>query len=88
MRNPERIKETLSIINSIWHKYPDVRFNQLLYWLQGEWWDKNRSGRVMSELDEEGLYEVGWDLFNVEDDVFIEHLKMILEQEKNNVKMV
>ena len=56
---------------------PDLRFNQLLYILQssyskshGEW------GRV-EETDTSGLTRVGFELFNLEDTVFLNHLHKV-----------
>lgn len=30
MRNPQRISETLDLIEAIWRKYPDFRLGQLI----------------------------------------------------------
>ena len=30
MRNPTRIDEVTQLLNEVWHKYPDLRFWQLL----------------------------------------------------------
>ncbi|MBI4029110.1 MAG: hypothetical protein HY376_01985 [Candidatus Blackburnbacteria bacterium] len=30
MRNPERIKQTLALIQQLWEKYPDLRLGQLI----------------------------------------------------------
>lgn len=30
MRNPERINRMTELINKIWHKYPDMRFWQII----------------------------------------------------------
>ncbi|RDH41251.1 DNA glycosylase AlkZ-like family protein [Zooshikella ganghwensis] len=34
MRDPQRIKQVLELINQIWMNSPDLRFNQLIYNLQ------------------------------------------------------
>ena len=38
MRDPKRIDEITGLLNEIWHKYPDMRFWQLL--LNIAWSDK------------------------------------------------
>lgn len=38
MRDPKRIDEITDLLNEIWHKYPDMRFWQLL--LNIAWSDK------------------------------------------------
>lgn len=38
MRNPERIDKITGLLNELWHKYPDMRFWQLL--LNIAWSDK------------------------------------------------
>lgn len=76
MRNPKRIKELMDILTAIWELQPDVRFNQLLHSLQYMY----KNGKYVKKAY---VDEVGWgtshvfypDLFNVEDDDFIEFLK-------------
>ncbi|MBF9002712.1 DUF1040 family protein [Vibrio sp. NFV-1] len=34
MRDPKRIEELLTLLNQIWMRNPDLRFNQLIYDLQ------------------------------------------------------
>lgn len=38
MRDPKRIDEITNLLNEVWHKYPDMRFWQLL--LNIAWSDK------------------------------------------------
>lgn len=79
MRDPKRIKELLGLIESIWDKQPDLRFNQLLYILQSEYSQMNNNfGRVEAK-DKDGYLKIGFDLFNVDDDKFIEFLRQRLE---------
>lgn len=76
MRDPKRIKELLILIQLIWVKNPDIRFNQLIHNLQCEY----RGGEYVRKAY---VDEIGWgtvdvsypDLFNVEDDDFIDFLK-------------
>ena len=75
MRDPKRIETTLTLIKGMWEKHPDLRFNQLLYILMGKWTDNHDGrGKVVRELEDDYPW-VGYDLFNVEDDLFIEFLR-------------
>lgn len=89
MRNPERIRHVLYYINSIWNHVPDMRFNQLMDYLQNEYndyknqsyskvlWEKEVNEKFAIELYRKTL-EV--DLFYVEDEDFIEFLKKTLDE--------
>ncbi len=77
MRDPKRIEEMLALINQIWNKQPDLRFNQLLCILQNGYSKENNGiGRVENN-DQIGFTQVGYDFFSVEDDTFLEYLKAI-----------
>lgn len=76
MRNPERIEEVLALINIIWHKNPDFRFNQLIYILQSKYSQLHSNIRKVKNLE-----QVGFDLFNLEDDKFL----YFLQQEVSNI---
>ena len=83
MRDPARIQDLLTLIDGYWLKYPDLRFNQLIYILQSEYANsKDGIGRI-KEVSEDGFERIGFDLFNVEDDDFIEFLKKKTSSEKN-----
>lgn len=91
MRNPERIKRILELIQKIWRKYPDLRFMQLQNHLMQEYSARN------DRVGEQYLYEkygsntgehfkfvkvfAGVDLFYLEDDKFEEFLVEYLEEE-------
>ena len=86
MRNPQRIYEVMALITLIWEKQPDVRFNQLINSLQMEFCAKNpKYIREFWSKDESISYLTTYvqhqqpDLFNLEDEVFIEFLKTKLK---------
>ena len=75
MRNPERIDELLTLLKQLWLQGPDLRFQQLIYILQSEYSQKNNNiGRVECQKAD-GFPKVGFDLFNTEDDKFIQFLR-------------
>lgn len=85
MREMKRIYETMALITMIWETQPDTRFNQLVSNLQTEFSYKHDTGRVeVYEKEDfkpsENVEFVTYrktsyiDLFNVEDDAFIEFL--------------
>ena len=83
MRDPNRIEELMDLINLIWLKDPDLRFNQLIYILQsGYSASNNEEGKVMGE-EIDGFSRVGYDLFNLEDDSFVEYLRKVSEKSEN-----
>lgn len=75
MRDPNRIKEMLNVIERIWSVEPDIRFNQLLYILQSEYSSKNDDVGKVQEKEIDGFTHLGFDMFNVEDDSFLTFLK-------------
>ena len=75
MRDPERIPKILELISQLWLKDEDLRFNQLIYILQTEYSNKHGEiGKVVSTT-EDGYSQVGFDLFNAEDDQFLDFLR-------------
>lgn len=81
MRNPDRIIEIMNLVTQIWTNAPDMRFNQLIDYLQ---WDfVNKTGRGKVEYYKQFQFEKGriyeptmlTDLFYIEDDVFVEFLR-------------
>lgn len=80
MRDPERIDEILELIGRIWKNHPDLRFQQLMYILQSEYSEMNNGmGKVESE-EVDGFKKTGYDLFNLEDDKFLQYLQYSLER--------
>ncbi|WP_318441785.1 hypothetical protein [Photobacterium leiognathi] len=77
MRNPERITELLDLVKEIWLKQPDLRFNQLLYTLHRQYSELHGDSMQVKELDSDGYTRIGYDLFNVEDDRFIDFLRSV-----------
>jgi uncharacterized protein YihD (DUF1040 family) len=79
MRRPERIERLLNLLYEIWSYQPDTRFNQLIHNLQIEYaenngyltevWDKDEHKGIVSYRQKHIA-----DLFNLEDDKFIEFL--------------
>ena len=56
-REPERINRILSLIQTIWTKYPDLRFFQLVSWLEHEY-SKHKEGfgtKLLIERDSFGV---------------------------------
>jgi len=78
MRDPQRIQEILGLINDIWVKSPDLRFQQLVYTLQHGYSEQNGGVGKIEKTENGGFAKVGFDLFNVEDDTFTDYLKGVL----------
>ncbi|WP_286230466.1 hypothetical protein [Neobacillus mesonae] len=77
MRDPNRIKRILTLLQQIWEQQPDVRFNQLLSNLQGLYYQDNNSyGRrevfTKNFIDLEKISFL--DFFYLEDDKWEEFL--------------
>jgi len=83
MRDPARIPEILELINELWLKHPDLRFNQLIYNLQWEYSQENKGVGKVIEKASDGFEKTGFDLFNLEDNDFIKFLKAKKSNEKN-----
>lgn len=81
MRNPNRRKRVMDLISLIWDKQNDTRFNQLTHNLQREYANKKGSYRTTLYRKEEFKYHTVYgeetvvDLFDVEDEEFIEFLQ-------------
>lgn len=69
MRDKKRIPETLDLINTIWTRYPDLRFFQLMDYLVHKYSE-------MSNVESPNKI----DLFNLEDDLFIDFLKKLIKE--------
>lgn len=87
MRDPVRIDQLLDLLRQIWFHHPDLRFNQLIYVLQSDYsskYDKDMEIREVSFSPTEGGLKkttgrVAYDLFNLEDDKFIQFLRDYLK---------
>ncbi|WP_413665382.1 hypothetical protein ACG1BZ_09395 [Microbulbifer sp. CNSA002] len=77
MRDPQRIHEVLELLDEIWMRDPDMRFNQLIYNLQRDFSRINGGVGEIREIEKDGFARVGFDLFNLEDDQFISYLKNV-----------
>lgn len=82
MRETKRIKRILSLVEQIWSKYPDLRFNQLVNVLSIKFSEANENKYMdytYSKIeDSRGIYfmedDPTVDLFYVEDDQYEEFL--------------
>ncbi|HHF2906447.1 TPA: hypothetical protein ACPJZ5_004283 [Vibrio diabolicus] len=82
MRDPKRIETTLSLLKELWSNNTDLRFNQLIYNLQREFSLENDGKGQITEISQEGIQHVGYDLFYIEDDIFIQFLERKLTQQQ------
>jgi uncharacterized protein YihD (DUF1040 family) len=82
MRDPNRIETTLSLLKELWSNNTDLRFNQLIYNLQREFSLENDGKGQITEISQEGIQHVGYDLFYIEDDIFIQFLERKLTQQQ------
>ena len=82
MRDPERIKKLLNLVNEIWSKDPDLRFNQLIYNLQWGYSQKNGEVGQIKEVETDGYTHTGFDLFNLEDRDFMHYLQDVVSSGK------
>ncbi|WP_445356180.1 hypothetical protein ACJJI5_10165 [Microbulbifer sp. EKSA008] len=79
MRDPKRIQGIQELIEKLWEKDPDLRFMQLIYNIQSSIsYSNDDLGKVVSE-EQDGFERTGYDLFNLEDDILIQHLKNMVE---------
>jgi len=81
IRDPKRISKLLELIRQAWEKDPDLRFNQLIYNLQGGYSHVNNGEGKVEEVVDERYSRVGFDLFNLEDEKFIQYLNKYLDDE-------
>lgn len=73
-----QLAEILDLIERIWSRNPDLRFNQLIYILQSGYSQANSGiGRVEEVIDRD-FSITGFDLFNLEDDLFVEYLRAVV----------
>lgn len=88
MREPERIITLLDLLNEIWQEHPDLRFYQLIEILKYDYindtgevgWRKNLQ---VAKANGNYVYLESHsyiDLFNLEDDKFIDFLKTKLDK--------
>jgi hypothetical protein len=75
MRDPKRISEILELIELIWKKDPDLRFNQLIYALHSGYSLANDNVGKVEEVVDPTYSRVGFDLFNLEDEAFLSYLR-------------
>lgn len=87
MRDPRRIREFIDFLKDIWEECPDQRFNQLVHNLQWQYSNENNgTGRITVHKKEELKGFVAYreehivDLYNLEDDDFLDFLKQYLEE--------
>jgi uncharacterized protein YihD (DUF1040 family) len=81
MRDPERIKELLGLLEVIWQRSPDLRFNQLLYNLQSDFSQQNNGAGQVKEVADDGFTKTGFDFFYLKDSDFIEFLSDLASSE-------
>ncbi|WP_318493284.1 hypothetical protein [Photobacterium leiognathi] len=77
MRDPKRIYEAMNLLTEIWAKNPDLRFNQLIYNIQRDYSQKHNDVGLVEMDDPNGFTVKAYDLFNLEDDEFIKHLRAL-----------
>ena len=83
MREPERIQEILDLINEIWQRSPDLRFNQLIYNIQYGYSQENGCAGQVKEVSADGFTRTGFDFFNLEDSNFTEYLRSVILNEES-----
>lgn len=82
MRDPSRIQELLKLLEQAWSRDPDLRFNQLLYNLQYGYTQSNGGIGQVKEYSSDGFERIGFDLFNLEDDDFINYVRTVVKKPK------
>jgi len=83
MRDPDRMHKILGLLEQVWAKDPDLRFNQLLYNLQYGYSQSNGGIGQVKEATSDGFERIGFDLFNLEDDDFISYVRAVVENQCN-----
>ena len=83
MRDLGRIPEILKLLEQAWAKDPDLRFNQLLYNLQYGFSQSNGGVGQVKEVSSDGFERIGFDLFNIEDDDFMNYVRAVVENQSN-----
>jgi hypothetical protein len=86
MRDKNRIEPLLDKLRAIWFLMPDMRFNQLIIYLQHEFYKHTKRGNV-DKVYEYNKYTESLEyvnnvinLFNIEDDEFYAFLEWKLKQ--------
>lgn len=69
-------KEMLDLLNTIWEKYPQLRFNQLMVILQTGF----DEGKWVEKVIKDGLELSLPDLFNAPDEDFISYLEEVVDK--------
>lgn len=64
-----------SSISALGKQDPDPTFQQLIYILQCGYTQKNNDAGKVVNIETDGFVQIGYDLFNTEDDDFIEYLR-------------
>lgn len=89
MNNTEKIKIMTQMLEEIWLRSPELRFNQLIHHLQVEYnniYNGNNTKKVYDKEEKNGLIvfapESCVDLFHVEDSSFMEYLQLYLNATK------
>jgi len=78
MRDIKRIDRIHELIKTIWDKYPDMRYFQLIYNLQRKYSNNSSNyGKIVERIDKD-FEKVGYDFFNLEDDDLIKYLETIV----------
>lgn len=84
MRDPNRINRIMLLIHQVWQKQPDMRFFQLLSWIEFEYSKSNNDfGRRELIYREQSGFETNYpviDLFYLEDDQIENFLQGFLEK--------
>ena len=78
MRDSNRIKEIFTLLEEIWIKNPDLRFNQFMYNLQRDYSNNHDGFGLVEANDADGFTKTGFDFFNLEDEEFIEYLRSLV----------
>lgn len=86
MRNPDRIPVVMDLITRIWKGMPDLRFHQFMDYIHCDFArDRGSIGQTLYKKNTFGNYksympETHYDLFNVEDEPFLEYLLRKVEE--------
>ncbi len=78
-------KEILDLLHQVWDLNPELRFQQLIYILQSGYSKKNKDIGKVDRIDKDGFTKTGYDLFYLQDDLFSEYLKEIIDKKSFRV---
>lgn len=81
MRDPTRVRRISSLIQQLWERYPDLRYFQLVAWLESAFAREHPQWARTLPSQESGGSVV--DLFNLEDEVLECWLTDLLQQTEN-----